>query len=279
LYLLPGLAKVSLGWPRTVFVVHEFIRTGDTERRRLKLALSAADQIVAVTEAERDAIVERYPSVAARTLVRHNAPNIPVADEDPMADARLRASLVPSNRRMIAFFGFVWAPGKGFEDLLEALARTDADLVVTGSLDPDVAYHRHLAGEIERLGLEQRVRWLGFLAEDEVGRLLRVADAVALPFRDGAQSGFTSLLAALINGAAVITTHGPLNPSWLRDGDTALLVDSGDPPGLAHAIDRLFADDRLAARVRAGARSLSFGWDGIVEVVAATGDTPIRRPG
>src|SRR5439155_14878975 len=33
LYLLPGLAKALLGWPRTVFIVHEFIRTGETERR------------------------------------------------------------------------------------------------------------------------------------------------------------------------------------------------------------------------------------------------------
>ena len=76
LYLLPGLAKALLGWPRTTFIVHEFVRTGETERRLLRLPLWAADRIVAVTEAERDAVVARYPSVAARTVVRHNAPRL-----------------------------------------------------------------------------------------------------------------------------------------------------------------------------------------------------------
>jgi len=277
LYLLPGLAKALLGWPRTIFIVHEFIRTGETERRRLRLALWAANRIVAVTDAERDAIVARYPSVAARTVVRHNAPNIPVAADDLAADARLRAAFAPQERPVIAFFGFIWAADKGFEELLEALARSDALLVVTGSLDPAHAYHAHVAAEIDRLGLGERIRWLGFHDADEVGRLLRAVDAVVLPFRRGAESGYTSLLAALVNGAAVITTRGPQNPPWLRDGETALLVDPGDPAALASAIDRLLTDDSLAARVRAGARGLSFGWDEIVEAVTAPEEAS-RRP-
>ena len=272
LYLVPVLAKALLGWPRTVFIVHEFIRTGETERRRMRLALWAANRVVAVTEAERDAIVARYPSVAARTVVRHNAPNIPVAADDPAADARARAAFAPPQRPVIGFFGFIWAPDKGFEELLQALAETDAVLVVTGSLDPAHAYHAHVAAEIDRLGLGERVHWLGFLGEDEVGRLLRAVDCVVLPFRRGAESGYTSLLAALVNGAAVITTRGPQNPPWLRDGETALLVDPGDAAALARAIGRLLTDEPLAARVRAGARELSFGWDEIVEAVTSRTD-------
>jgi glycosyltransferase involved in cell wall biosynthesis len=276
LYLAPGLAKALLGRPRTIFIVHEFIRTGETERRLLRLALWAADRIVAVTEAERDAIVTRYPWAAARTVVRHNPPTIPIAAEDPQADARMRAALAPPERPVIGFIGLLRAVTKGFEELVEALARTDALLVATGSLDPANAYHAHVAAQIERLGLGERVRWLGFVSDDEAGRLLRVVDAVALPYRGGAESGYTSLLAALVNGAAVITTRGPQNPPWLRDGETALLVDSEDPAALESAINRLLNDDGLAARVRAGARGLSFGWDAIVEAVTANA-APRRR--
>jgi glycosyltransferase involved in cell wall biosynthesis len=269
LYLLPALAKALLGRPRTTFIVHEFVRTGETERRLLRLALWAADRVVAVTEAERDALVGRYPSVAARTVVRHNAPSIPVAVEDPAADAGTRAALAPPERHVIAFFGLIWAAGKGFEELLEALARTDALLVVTGSLDPANAYHAHVAAQIERLGVGHRVRWLGFLDDEQVGRLLRAVDAVVLPYRGGAESGYTSLLAAIVNGAAVITTRGPQNPPWLRDGETALLVGPSDPAALESAIGRLLSDAVLAARVRAGARELPFGWEEIVEAVVA----------
>jgi glycosyltransferase involved in cell wall biosynthesis len=67
----------------------------------------------------------------------------------------------------------------------------------------------------------------------------------------------------------VITTRGPKTPQWLRDGETAVLVESHDPQGLASAIERVASDQALAARVRAGARALSFGWEEIVEAVTA----------
>jgi glycosyltransferase involved in cell wall biosynthesis len=273
LYLAPGLAKATLGRPTTIFIVHEFIRTGEAERRHLRLALRVADLIIAVTEAERDAIAARYPWAAARTIVRHNPPTIPVAAEDAEADARTRASLAPPERPLIGFIGLLSAAAKGFEELLEALARTDALLVATGSLDRANAYHQHIAGEIRRLGVGERVRWLGFVSDEQAGRLLRVLDAVVLPYRGGAESGYTSMLAALVNGAAVITTRGTQNPPWLRDGETALLVEPEDPAALASAIERLLSDGQLAARLRAGALSLTFGWEEIVGAVTA----PHRR--
>lgn len=269
LYLVPALAKAFLGWPRTVFIVHEFTRANETEQRRLRLAFSAADRVVAVSETEGEAIVARYPSLAGRTLVAHSAPSIPVAADDPDADARARAACAPAGRPVIAFFGFIWDGRKGFEELLEALTQADALLVVTSTLDLAHAYHRHLAAEIERLGIADRVRWLGFLDAQEVGRLLRAVDSVVLPYRGGAESSSTSLLAALVNGAAVVTTRGALNPAWLRDGETALLVEPRDPSALARAINRLISDDSLAARIRAGARELSFGWNEVTDAVIA----------
>ena len=275
MYLLPAVAKALLGWPRVTYIVHEFIRTGELHRRLLALALFAADRIVTVTEAERDAIAARYPALANRIVVQYNAPSIPVAADDATADGDLRAVLAPLGRPVIAFFGFVWAPDKGFEELLAAMAQTDATLVVTGSLDPANAYHNHVAAVIERLGLAERIRWLGFVPAEEVGRVLRVVDAVVLPFRRGAEGGYTSLLAALVNGAAVITTRGPQNPAWLRDFESAVLVDPEDVDGLARALRRVLSDRHLATRVRAGARTLEFGWD---EIVAAVTDVvPARR--
>ncbi|MHB8491054.1 MAG: glycosyltransferase family 4 protein [Solirubrobacteraceae bacterium] len=272
LYLVPGLAKALLGWRRTIFIVHEFIRAGGIDQRLLLLPMLAANRIVAVTEAERDAIVERYPFLAARTVVRHNPPTMPVAPVDPGEDARIRERFAPPGRFVIGFIGLLWVANKGFEELLEALARVDAVLVATGSLDPANPYHAHVAAEIERLGLTDRVHWLGFVTDEEAGRTLRVVDAVVLPYRGGAESGYTSLLAALVNGAAVITTRGQQNPPWLRHGETALLVDAQDPAALASAIDLVLTDDGLAARLRAGARDLSFGWDELVEAVTTEGD-------
>jgi glycosyltransferase involved in cell wall biosynthesis len=277
MYLFPGLAKALLGWPPTTFIVHEFLRIDETERRWLMLPLRAADRIVTVNEGERDALVARYPWAAARMVVRHNAPNIPVAASDPAADARLRDTFAPRERPLLAFFGHIMGPTKGFEELVEALARTDALLVASGSLDTNDPYNAHIAARIEQLGLAERVRWLGYLAQEDVGRVLRAVDAVVLPYQGGAESGFTSMLAALVNGAAVITTRGPRTPPWLRDGVTALLVDSTDPATLASAIERVLADEGLARHLRDSASELVFGWDEIVEAVTAPAHTNGRR--
>ena len=274
LFLLPAVAKLTLRRPRTVFVVHEFVRTGETERRLLRLAVSAADLVVAVTEAERDALVARYPRVAGTTRVLHNAPTIPAVPGDAEADRAAREAAGPGDRPLVAYFGLLKTPDKGFDDLLDALAGTDATLAVTGALDPGQPYHAEVAARIARLGLEDRVRWLGYVADEDVGRLLRAADAVVLPFRGGAESGYTSLLAPIVNGAAVVTTRGANNPDWLRDSETALLVERCDPAGIAAALARLAGDPALAARVRTGAAGLRFGWDAIAEAVV--GQAPAR---
>lgn len=271
LYLVPALAKATLGRPRTVFIVHEFVRTGDTERGRLKLALRPADAIVAVTEAERDGIATRYPWAAKRTVVRHNVPTIGVAAPDVAQDALLRDTLAVPGRPLVAFFGLLWGSNKGFEELLEAVAGSGAELLATGALDPTNAYHAQIEAVIDRLGIAERVHWLGFLPDEQVARVLRVADMVALPFRGGAESGYTTLLAALVNGAAVITTRGPNNPPWLRDGETALLIEAGNAAAIAAAITRLATDPQLAARLREGGRSLSFGWGELVATITETG--------
>jgi glycosyltransferase involved in cell wall biosynthesis len=269
-YLVPGLSKLLLGRARAVFIVHEFVRVGEAEKKRLRLAFRAADRIIAVTEAERDAIIERYPGLAVRTVVRHNPATMAVAPIDPQADARLRAELAPTGRPVVAFIGLVWwAASKGFEDLLEAVAQSEAILLATGSLDPANPDHAHIAARIEQLGLKERVRWLGFLEDEQAARLLRAVDAVALPYRGGAESGYTSLLAALVNRAAVVTTRGVHTPPWLCDGETALLVEPEDSAALAGAIKRLFGDSQLSARVRSGAGELSFGWAEVVDAVVS----------
>lgn len=273
LFLLPGLAKLTLGRPRTTFVVHEFVRTGRLDRTLLWLALRAADRIVTVTEAERDAIVAQHPWTAARIVVAHNAPSIPAVPPDAEAERRLRTQIAGADRPLVAYFGLLASPAKGFDDLLAAVAGTDAVVAATGELDPEDPYHVEVAATIERLGLAGRVRWLGFLDGPEVGRLLRTADAVVLPFRGGAESGYTSLLAALVNGAAVITTRGPQNPPWLRHEDTALLINPSDPPAIAGALRRLLDDPELAAGTRSGAAEIGFGWEAIVEAVLAPGRT------
>jgi glycosyltransferase involved in cell wall biosynthesis len=279
LYLLPALAKAALGRPRVVVVVHEFARTEPTAKRLLGLAFAAADEVIAVTAAERDAIAGHHPRAARKTRVVPIASNVPALDFDDRDVARLRRELSPSGQRVLAFFGLL-SPSKGFEDLLRAAADGDATVAATGALRPGDAYHDRLARLITELRMEDRVRWLGYLPEREVALLLRAADAVVLPFAHGAVGNNGSLLAALVNGAAVVTTRGDATPEWLRDGENALVAPAGDPSALAHALDRLRDDPALAATVRAGARELSarFDWVSIARELTRSRDRSASPP-
>ena len=175
---------------------------------------------------------------------------------------------------MVVFFGFLRAADKGFEDLLDAFAGMRANettLAVVGGFDEGTSYERALLERIDAAGLKDRICWLGYLGRIEVARWLRAADAVALPFREGARPNRSTLVAALVNGAAVVTTRGAATPDYLVDGETALLVPPSRPDELAAAIERLLEDSSLRARLREGATALSprLSWPRVVQQLLA----------
>ncbi|MHC4339188.1 MAG: glycosyltransferase, partial [Planctomycetota bacterium] len=61
----------------------------------------------------------------------------------------------------------------------------------------------------------------------------------------------------LAAGLPVVTGDGPGPRELLTDGRDALLVDRDDPRSLVRALRRIRDDDRLADRLRAGARELA----------------------
>ena len=145
---------------------------------------------------------------------------------------------------------------KGHRVLLEALAtggelaRVHIELVGTGPLEPEL---RALAG---RLGLAERVRFLGMRSEVEVARLLDACDVFVLPSlvaSSGQMDGIpVALMEALAAGIPVVATRLSGIPELVRDGITGLLAEPGDPAALAGALRRLLADPR-GARDRAHA--------------------------
>ncbi|HYO89857.1 MAG TPA: glycosyltransferase, partial [Candidatus Limnocylindrales bacterium] len=178
----------------------------------------------------------------------------------------------------IVYFGLV-NRGKGLDQLLEALAglRSDglpAHLTIIGSAgssDPtNQAYEAELRGKVPELNLSDHVAFTGFLPEAEVDALLQHADAVALPFLDGASLRRGSLLAALRAGCAIVTTTPTVRVEAFSDEDSMLLVAPGDTAALNTALARLAADPALRTRLRAGAAKASeqFSWPAIAAAAA-----------
>ncbi|MFC3674004.1 glycosyltransferase [Ferrovibrio xuzhouensis] len=151
---------------------------------------------------------------------------------------------------------------KGFDILLEALARLSRDLFWTfthiggGPLLPD------LKQQAQQLGIADRVTWLGAQAQDEVLAAYRGADAFALACRrdrDGDMDGLPNvLMEAQSQGLPCAATAISAIPELVVDGETGLLVPPDDIEAMSVVLNRLIVDpalrDRLgqagAARVR-----------------------------
>jgi len=101
---------------------------------------------------------------------------------------------------------------------------------------------------LERLG---HARFLGPMPRPQVLELFRAGDASLL---SSSWENFPhTVVEALSVGTPVLATRTGGVGEVVRDGENGLLVEPGDVAALAGAIGRFFADEELAARLRANA--------------------------
>ena len=147
---------------------------------------------------------------------------------------------------------------KGLVPLLEALAkvRTErrAELVVVGSPRPQSGAQ----ATIRRLGLEDAVRFVTGLSDEEMVRLYGEAELAVVP---SLYEGFSlPAVEAMACGVPLVATTGGALPEVVgAHGTTALLVPPGDPGALAGAIARALGDSGLRRRMSRAGRARVLG--------------------
>ncbi len=156
----------------------------------------------------------------------------------------------------LLFFGIV-RPYKGLDLLLRALARVGGGpptltLTVAGEFWGGLGATRALVSE---LGLGDRVELRpGYVPADEIGALLRAADALVLPYRHATASQNAWL--AFSHGVPVIATRTGTFGEQVSDGVDGLLCEPGDESSLAAALAR-FGGPGVAERLRDGVRPVA----------------------
>jgi glycosyltransferase involved in cell wall biosynthesis len=112
-------------------------------------------------------------------------------------------------------------------------------------------YLTELKQEVARLGLQGRVLLPGFIANDDLGPLFRVAVALVHP---AVTEGYgLVLLEAMAHALPVIAVAAAGPAEIIRHEKNDLLVPVRDPSALASAMNRLLDDPALASRLRAQA--------------------------
>ena len=202
---------------------------------------------------------------------------------EPTSDAPAeRARREPGSPFCLLFVGRL-VQRKGLPHLLDALELmpsgrpVELDIVGDG---PDREALERRAGE---LGLGDRVRFRGFVADSELSRFFAAADAFVLPAVEDDKGDVEGLGVVLIeaqaHGVPVIASASGGIVDIVRHEQTGLLVPPGDPGELAAAITRLAADaplrERLARAGREHARA-TFSWDAIIDRLVDVYRTLVR---
>ncbi len=226
------------------------------------LTLHRAARVIALTRSEA-AYLETLGVPADRIAVVPNG-----VDLDEFSDIAVER---PQRGSIAALFvGRLDSRQKGLEPLVHALARLPASagvhLRLVGEDWGGAARVRSLA---RSLGVEDRLTIVGPLPRhaliDEYARAdLLVLPSLFEPF------GIV-LLEAMAAGLPVVASRTGGIPEVVSEGETGLLVEPGDPDGLAAALHRLAEDPGLRARMgrRGRERSGSYSWDALIPQVLA----------
>jgi D-inositol-3-phosphate glycosyltransferase len=158
---------------------------------------------------------------------------------------------------------------KDLDLLLASVARmrTEAVLHIVGGDpdgDPELERLRALARE---LGIAERVRFPGAVAQRDLPDYYRAADALAVTSRY--ESFGLAAVEALASGLPVVAAQVGGLPSIITHGENGLLVRWRCPEAFAEQFDLLLEDTALRKRLSANARPLveRFSWERIGDEV------------
>jgi glycosyltransferase involved in cell wall biosynthesis len=244
------------------------------------LSLRGSRRVIVLSRYSRDEVIGDFGIPADRVHLVPGGVDLDRFRPGDRAAARARLSL-PLDRRILLTVRRL-VPRMGLHSLLSAMpAVLDAfpdTLLVVGGTGPLAAA---LRSRTLQLGLEERVRFVGFIPDEELTTYYQAADFFVLPTR--ALEGFgLPTLEAFACGTPVLGTPVGATPELLREVDAGLLMAGVTPrelqTGLLAALRApsrpSCAPDRLRAFVEE-----RFSWDATVDATLAVYERAVESRG
>jgi glycogen synthase len=225
-----------------------------------RVALEAADRVVAVSAQSRGEILANFNIPPERVVVIHNGIDLETWKPSPAAGTR-QAYGIDGN--YILFVGRV-SRQKGIVHLLEAMKHVDPGvrLVCCASAADTPEIEREVAARAKET---PRCLWVNsMLREEEYIELYSHCAVFACP-SVYEPFGIINLEAMACERPVVASAVGGI-PEVVVPGETGFLVPPADPGALAEALNRVLRDRALARRMgRAGRRRAEdhFSWTSI----------------
>jgi glycosyltransferase involved in cell wall biosynthesis len=272
-YVLPPLVPC-----RSVVTIHDCIHLMFPQYLPNRLALAyartsivaaakRATRVLTVSESSKRDILRFVDIPAEKIDVIYNAYDERFGVEPGKEDVARVRERYQLHDEFVLYAGNV-KPHKNLARLIEAfdLVRGRGlgrlKLVMIGD---EISKYAELRRAVHRHQLHQYVRFLGYLPQETLAAMYRLAAVFVFP---SLYEGFgLPPLEAMASGTPVVTSNVSSLPEVA--GDAALLVDPRDPHAIANAIYQVLTDDetRRQLREKGFARVRHFSWEASVRRV------------
>ena len=256
------------------------LKAGDAARWTASRARDAAFYAYVTGFANRCDLVTAPTATALRLLRQHGlrAPSQAVSngvDLDRFSPGRggreearaLRSRYaLPQGRPLVLSVGRL-SPEKRGEVLIAAVARLsraddagagdEGPVLVLAGTGPDEGRLRSLA---RHYGVADRVRFPGFIADDDLPGLYRLADVFAIASQAELQSLVT--MAAMASGLPVVAVDAGALAELVHPGENGFLARPGNAREIADSLGLLCRDADLRARMSKASSRIISGHDG-----------------
>jgi glycogen synthase len=219
-----------------------------------------ADRVVTCSHYMREHVADIYGLEEQSVSVIPNG--IDPADLEPVADLdRLRAQFAAPDERLVVLVGRL-VYEKGFQLALDALPGLierlgNVRFLVAGS----GTHEAQLRQQASKLGLMEHGMFLGWIGDDVLHSLYRIADLCVVPSLYE-PFGLVALEAMASGCPCIVADTGGLREIVPSDERVGLRFNGGDAEHLERMVERLLTDDALRNRLVAEASEhvLRFDW-------------------
>ena len=230
-------------------------------RAQMWAAARRSDCILTVSEASKRDILHLFNVAPEKIVVVYNAIDSHFSvtpSEEAVARVRERYQL---DHRFVLYVGNI-KPHKNLVRLIEAFAELrrgeleDLKLLIIGD---QISKLPALRRAVHRHKLHKHVRFLGYLGDDQLAILYRLASVFAFP---SLYEGFgLPPLEAMASGTPVLTSNVSSLPEVV--GDAAVLVNPYDVDDIVDGLQRVLTNPALAAEMRRKGieRAREFSWE------------------
>jgi glycosyltransferase involved in cell wall biosynthesis len=287
IYFFPNYVGAPLLRSSCIPVIYDlgFIRHPESHRakdhlylrRYLPRTLRRASRIVVISETIKRELREAFPIADEKIAVIHPAVDHTAFRPDIPPEARAAVRAKYSLPGPYLFSLSTLEPRKNFPGLVEAYALLPADirngfpLVVAGA---EGWKNEALFAAIRRLGLEDRVKFLGYVPDADRAPLMREAGLFVFP---SLYEGFgMPVLEAMACGTPVVTTERGAIPEV--GGEAVVYADPLDPQSIAREMAAVLANPALRRRQSAAGplRAAAFRWEASARRLAGVFESAAR---